>query len=316
MKNYASKAIKVAEEQVGYLEKATPNHLDDKTANAGYNNYTKFARDLHNEIGSPFVDGYAWCLTFCEWCFVRAYGIVDAKKLLHGFSAYCPTAAQWFKDAGQWHQSPQVGDLIFFYDASRDIGHVGLVYKVGVTDVYTIEGNTSSQVGVVPNGGAVCKKSYSIDYYRIAGYGRPNYDAENTKQDPNWVKTSKGWRYLVDGQPVRNQWVQYKDKWYYLKANGYMATDEYIKSSSYKINGLLYYVDVSGVWDNQSYKWMKNNKGYWLSNSAETWYAVSQWLHVDGKWYYADSKGYIVHNRGYIINGKTYYFDKEGVLKE
>ena len=42
--------------------------------------------------------------------------------------------------------------------------------------VYTIEGNTSSAVGVVDNGGCVAKKSYSLNYTRIAGYGRPNYN--------------------------------------------------------------------------------------------------------------------------------------------
>lgn len=40
-----TKLIKTAEAEVGYLEKATNAQLDSKTANAGYNNYTKYARD-------------------------------------------------------------------------------------------------------------------------------------------------------------------------------------------------------------------------------------------------------------------------------
>ena len=175
--NTVDKVIKVAEEQVGYLEKASPYDEDSKTGNAGYNNYTKYARDLHNEIGSPFVDGYAWCQTFVDWCFIRAYGQAEALKLLGGWTAYCPTGVNYFKDMGEWYKSnPQKGDVIYFYDSEGDYGHVGLVYDVDSRKVYTIEGNTSASEGVVPNGGGVHKKSYDLFYYKIAGYGRPAYD--------------------------------------------------------------------------------------------------------------------------------------------
>lgn len=181
MASYAEDVIKVAEEQVGYLEKASPKDLDSKTANAGYNNYTKFARDLNKQVGSPFVDGYAWCMTFVTWCFVKAFGTKKAKELLGGWTAYCPTAVGYFKNMNRWFTTPKAGDLIFFYDSDRDYGHVGLVKKVGASTVYTIEGNTSPQSGVIPNGGGVYEKQYPIDYYRIAGYGRPKYDEKKTK---------------------------------------------------------------------------------------------------------------------------------------
>lgn len=181
MAYYADDVIKIAQDQVGYMEKASPKDLDSKTANAGYNNYTKYARDLNKWIGPPFVDGYAWCLSFCVWCFVKAFGTKKAKELLGGWTAYCPTAVGWFKEMGRWYTTPKAGDLIFFYDSDRDYGHVGLVEKVGNGVVYTIEGNTSPQSGVVANGGGVYKKQYSVDYYRIAGYGRPKYDEKKTK---------------------------------------------------------------------------------------------------------------------------------------
>ena len=38
--------------------------------------------------------------------------------------------------------------------------HTGIVEKVSGGRVYTIEGNTSSQPGVVPNGGCVRDKNY------------------------------------------------------------------------------------------------------------------------------------------------------------
>lgn len=177
------KVIKVEEAEVGYMEKASPKDLDDKTKNAGYNNYTKFGRDLVEWIGSPFADGFAWCQAFQDWCFIKAFGKATAKKMLGGWTAYCPTAVQYFKDMKRWYKSPKVGDLIFFYNSKKNYGHVGLVYKVDSSRVYTIEGNTSPQTGVVANGGGVYKKKYDLSYYRIAGYGRPNYDVE-VKEEP------------------------------------------------------------------------------------------------------------------------------------
>ena len=46
MELYASKVIAVAMNEVGYLEKRTNAQLYDKTANAGTNNYTKYANDI------------------------------------------------------------------------------------------------------------------------------------------------------------------------------------------------------------------------------------------------------------------------------
>lgn len=169
------KVIKVEEAEIGYLEKKSANDLDDKTANAGYNNFTKFGRDMNKWVGSPFADGYAWCLCYQEWCFVTAYGLDIAKKMLGGWTAYCPTAVQYFKNMNRWYKIPKVGDLVFFYDGNKQYGHVGLVYKYDGNNIYTIEGNTSPQSGVVANGGGVYRKKYAIGYYRIAGYGRPDY---------------------------------------------------------------------------------------------------------------------------------------------
>lgn len=169
------KVIKVEEAEIGYLEKKSANDLDDKTASAGYNNFTKFGRDMNKWVGSPFADGYAWCMTFQEWAFVTAYGLDVAKKMLGIWTAHCPTSVQYFKDIKRWYKIPKVGDLVFFYNKKMEYGHVGLVYKYDGNNIYTIEGNTSPQSGVVANGGGVYRKKYAIGYYRIAGYGRPDY---------------------------------------------------------------------------------------------------------------------------------------------
>lgn len=172
MANTFDKVIDVALKEVGYLEKKTNSQLEDKTANAGSNNYTKYGKNMG-------CNGQPWCDAFVDDCFVKAYGREKAKELLGGFSNYTPTSAQYFKNMKRWCTSnPKVGDQIFFKNNIR-IYHTGLVYKVDSSKVYTIEGNTSGANGVIANGGGVCKKSYPLNYSKIAGYGRPNYDLQS-----------------------------------------------------------------------------------------------------------------------------------------
>lgn len=56
--------LQTAINEIGYLEKASNSQLDDKTANAGPNNWTKYARDLDlTKIYNGKKNGYAWCFT-------------------------------------------------------------------------------------------------------------------------------------------------------------------------------------------------------------------------------------------------------------
>ena len=97
------KLLKIAENEIGYLEKKSNSQLDNKTANAGSNNWTKYGQDLIKEIGSPYANGVAWCDVFVDWCFLKTFGKERAKELLGGWSAYTPTSAQYFKNMNQWH---------------------------------------------------------------------------------------------------------------------------------------------------------------------------------------------------------------------
>lgn len=163
--------IEVAGNEIGYLEKATNNLLEEKTANAGNRNFTKYGL-------ARGCNGQPWCDAFVDWCFIKAYGREAAHSLLHGFSNYTPTSAGFFKSDGLWTSlKPKKGDVIFFKNSQR-ICHTGIVYMVKDGRVYTIEGNTSAGTQVVANGGAVCSKSYPVTLNRIAGYGRPNYTGE------------------------------------------------------------------------------------------------------------------------------------------
>lgn len=169
------KLLAIASNEVGYLEKKNGNSLNDKTANAGSANYTKYGYEMHKLYPATMDYPAAWCDCFVDWCFVQAFGKDIAMKMLHKFDDYTVNSAGYYKNNKEWYKTPKVGDQIFFINNKGGICHTGLVYAVDKTYVYTIEGNTSSASGVVANGGCVAKKSYKLSYNRIAGYGRPNY---------------------------------------------------------------------------------------------------------------------------------------------
>lgn len=189
------KVISIALAEVGYLEKASNADLDDKTANAGNKNYTKYARDMKAVTGfyNGNKQGAAWCDVFVDWCFVQAYGADAGRKLLcqplRSAGAGVRWSASYYKAKGQYFTDvPHVGDQIFF-GKDGAYTHTGLVYQVANGKVYTVEGNTSAGKDVIPNGGSVCKKSYSLGNSRIMGYGRPAYGDTQTSATPPATST-------------------------------------------------------------------------------------------------------------------------------
>lgn len=180
------KVIDIALAEEGYLEKKSNSQLDSKTANAGSNNYTKYGRDL-DAVGfyNGKKNGVAWCDQFFDWCMVKAYGLEAALAMTfqplgkNNSGAGCQYSRNYYKNKGRLFDKPQPGDQIFFWNSDKSrVSHTGLVYAVDKTYVYTVEGNTSGASGVVANGGGVKKKSYKLNYNRLAGYGRPLYELE------------------------------------------------------------------------------------------------------------------------------------------
>ena len=180
------KVLEVALGEDGYLEKSyeayrkNPLIVFEKTAGAGHDNYTKYMYELDRIKGwyNGPKNGYAWCSGFSEWCFIAAYGIDAAKEILcHSiYSAGVNADADNYRRAGRlFFNNPQIGDRIYFGKSSADLEHVGLIHDLDNYYIYTVEGNTSSASGVVPNGGAVCRKRYSRNDKKVICFGRPNY---------------------------------------------------------------------------------------------------------------------------------------------
>lgn len=171
-----SKVLETAAAEIGYREKKSNAQLDDKTANAGSGNYTKYARDFDQK----YPDWYngkkqtaAWCDMFVDWVFLTAFGYRKALELLcqpeKSAGAGCTSSCRYFRNAGQFYKSPKPGDQIFFGNSLSDVYHTGIVEKVDSRKVYTIEGNSSDRVE---------RCSYSLTNGKIVGYGRPKFDPE------------------------------------------------------------------------------------------------------------------------------------------
>ena len=248
MANTVDKLLKVAENEIGYLEKKSGSSLYDKTANAGSANYTKYWDTLAKDM-----QGEPWCQCFVNWCFAQAYGTETAKKLLcvPEWCYYTPTAANYFKAKGQWHTAdPKKGDVIYFKNSQR-IHHVGIVKEVTASKVITIEGNTSGGSAVIANGGGVCQKSYALTNSNIAGYGRPAYDSESFA--PHWVQSGDNWYYRTSETENAHGWKTIKNadgrtRWYYFDDSGKMLT------GWQKVNGSWYYLEESGNYEGACYR--------------------------------------------------------------
>lgn len=175
--------VALAESEVGYLEKRSNSQLDDKTANAGDKNFTKYQRDMDAVEGfyNTKKQGFSWCDIFVDWCFVKIFGVEEALRLLcqprKSMGAGCDKSAGYYKEKGRWFTTPEIGDQIFFKSAQYAFAHTGLVVGVDTRFVYTVEGNTSGASGVIANGGGVRKKKYERSDTSIVGYGRPLWTA-------------------------------------------------------------------------------------------------------------------------------------------
>lgn len=166
--------LNLARSEVGYHEKASNSQLDDKDANAGSGNWTKYARDLDNlrNFYNGAKNGYPYCDVFYDWLFVKCFGAELGRQMLcqplNSAGAGCKFSVQYYKQYGRWITgTPEPGDQIFFSYAAGEYSHTGLVESVSGGVVTTIEGNTSNSVG---------RRSYAVGSSTIAGYGKPRWE--------------------------------------------------------------------------------------------------------------------------------------------
>lgn len=191
------RVLAIARQEVGYHEKASSSGLDDKTANSGGANWTKYARDLDAIPGfyNGPKNGYAWCDVFYDWLIVAAFGPKLARQLLcqpeNSAGAGCLYSSQYYLSAGRYFdRGPQPGDQVFFSYSPGEVSHTGIVEAVNGSTVTTIEGNSSD---------AVVRRTYPIGSGSICGYGRPDWSLVNEVSDPD---TGDGDQDDADPDPI------------------------------------------------------------------------------------------------------------------
>ena len=209
-----NKVIAIAIAETGYLEKSksayqkNPDILNEKTAGAGRDNYTKYGKEMHEIYPSVMDFPAPWCDAFVDWCFYKSYGISTAKSLLGGnFDDYTVASAGMYAKHNALNKAPEVGAQIFFTRNGLASGcyHTGLVIAVasdGKT-VTTIEGNTSATgTTIEANGGCVAKKVRNVNAYTL--FGHPAYNdgasdktsdktsASDKKSDPLMMRAGAG----------------------------------------------------------------------------------------------------------------------------
>ena len=156
------------------IEQAKEKLISWATAQLGTresgDNWNKYAEDPRLvRLYGWSLQNQPWCDLFTDEAFVECFGLETGAAMtyqrLGAGSAACRQSAQFFKDNGAFVQSPEPGDVIFFYVGGA-INHQGIVTGVDGSRISTVEGNSSD---------AVSARSYQIGASNIAGYGRPRW---------------------------------------------------------------------------------------------------------------------------------------------
>ena len=146
----------------------------------------------------------------------------------------------------------------------------------------------------------------------------------------------------ADGKAVKNQWVQFGDKWrYYDDGGNYLSGDyNYINGQKYAFDddgyslsgwqesyGDWYYLSDKGMY--LSDQWVDGGQYYvgsdgrmltntWTDDSnyvgADGKKTVNAWEQVNGKWKYKLGDGTYVTNRLILDQGKYYAVDSDGYM--
>ena len=166
-KNHRNNVLKIALSQLGYHEGEAGDYSGGNFKSSA--NCTEYARIYSKTYENHCFD---WCATFVNWCLNQAhvdyaYGEMGCQRWIEDF--LIPQGLYQKSIAHGGTYTPKPADLIFF-DWDKNgywSDHIGIVLYTTSTTVFTIEGNTSDNVGL---------KSYPLKDAQIVGYGTPKYN--------------------------------------------------------------------------------------------------------------------------------------------
>ena len=205
----------------------------------------------------------------------QLYDLDHVNELIHTFYGdyssewvdgkwYDKTGKRTYEGIGKWHKSSKgwwYGDNLGWYAKNQWQKIDGKLYffdKEGY-----METNAYRQGYYLAKDGAWDGKA------KVAG----------------WKQDAKGWYYSTGkGNYLKNCWKKINGNWYYFKATGYIAVNEFVQG---------WWLNKTGAWkDPVRYKWYRSGNRWWYGVKSG-WYAKSKSYTIDGKKYTFDKKGYI-----------------------
>lgn len=235
------------------------------------------------------------------------------KKLLCGdYSSFTKTGKSYFVKRGRYFKKPKVGDIAYYYSKELNrVAHVGIVIFVkelllGRVMMKVIEGNTSSEPGVVRNGGSVSIKTYIFTpgEQRYDGFGRPDYGPDTcTVEELIQVAMNElGYLEKRSNRDLNNKTANAGE-------SNFTKYGEW-----YGMNGVYWcQIFVSWVAYTACSQHQKNLFTGW-KQEGESWFyydesgtpVKGQWSYINGRWYAFDDSGRMI--KGWFKSADDWYY--------
>ena len=121
------------------------------------------------------------------------------------------------------------------------------------------------------------------DAYRKGWYVNSKGEWDGKAQVTGWIEDSTGWKYYIGTNTyLKSCWKKIDGKWYYFKASGYAAQNEFVQ-------------------------------GWWLGkNCAWNDPVHYSWHKAGSRWWYGVTDGWFAKGKSYIIDGTKRNFDIDG----
>ena len=142
-----------------------------------------------------------------------------------------------------------------------------------------------------------------------------------------WEYDGEGWNCYENGTKVKSKWINDGGEWYYIKSDGYMASNEWTKDSKgwmwmnssgriskskwIKYKNEWYYLKSDGYM--AADEWAKDSHGWmWMNSSGKI--SKSKWIKYEGEWYYLRADGYKAANEWAKDSKGWMWLDSDGKI--